>query len=82
MHIFTSACKALQFIHNNNVIHRDIKSMNIFLTKENIVKVGDFGISRQLSDDTLMVQSYSYGTPLYASPGKKNWSIFNRHRII
>jgi len=38
------------FMHTKNILHRDIKLMNLFLTKENIVKLGDFGISKELSD--------------------------------
>ena len=37
---------AFRHMHDNNVLHRDLKTANIFLTKENMVKVGDFGISK------------------------------------
>jgi NIMA (never in mitosis gene a)-related kinase len=32
-------------MHNKNILHRDIKSQNLFLTKENVLKLGDFGIA-------------------------------------
>jgi len=37
---------ALEYIHERNILHRDLKSKNIFLTKQEIIKIGDFGISR------------------------------------
>jgi len=39
-------CMALQYIHERHILHRDLKSQNIFLTKQEIIKIGDFGISR------------------------------------
>jgi NIMA (never in mitosis gene a)-related kinase len=36
---------AVLFMHNKNILHRDIKSQNLFLTKENVLKLGDFGIA-------------------------------------
>lgn len=33
-------------IHSKNILHRDIKTQNIFVTKEGMLKIGDFGISR------------------------------------
>ena len=39
-------CMALEYLHEHHVLHRDLKTKNIYLTKAEVVKVGDFGISR------------------------------------
>ena len=61
---FVQICSALKNVHVNNIIHRDIKSQNIFLTKTNIVKLGDFGVSRETDEFAKTV----VGTPYYLSP--------------
>jgi serine/threonine protein kinase len=60
-------CLGIQYLHNNNVIHRDIKAANIFLTKDNNIKLGDVGIVKILKS----TNNYAYtniGTPYYMSP--------------
>lgn len=57
----------LSYIHAKGIVHRDIKSLNLFLTDTGMVKLGDFGVSRQMSDKTFFLNSF-YGTPLYLSP--------------
>ncbi|CAD8105265.1 unnamed protein product [Paramecium sonneborni] len=58
---------ALQHLHENNIIHRDIKTLNVFLTKDKHVKLGDLGVSKIFNSDTAL-QGTRVGTPLYLSP--------------
>jgi NIMA (never in mitosis gene a)-related kinase len=64
---FVQIALALDFIHNRKVLHRDLKSQNVFLTKEGQIKLGDFGIARVLNRTVDFAQT-SIGTPLYMSP--------------
>ena len=45
---FTMTALAIKHLHDSRVIHRDIKIQNVFLTRDNVVKLGDFGISKTL----------------------------------
>jgi len=38
----------LQYMHEQNIMHRDLKTQNIFLTKSRVIKVGDLGIARHV----------------------------------
>ncbi len=67
MNWFVQICLALMYIHQRKVLHRDIKSSNIFLTGNNTVKLGDFGISRVLTN-SIQAANTVVGTPYYMSP--------------
>ena len=54
-------------MHSKYILHRDLKSQNIFLTNTGMVKLGDFGISKCL-DFTLAKARTIIGTPYYLSP--------------
>ncbi len=38
----------MQYVHGKHILHRDLKTANIFLTAAGAIKLGDFGISAQL----------------------------------
>jgi len=54
-------------MHSNNILHRDLKTLNIFLTKDNKIKLGDLGVAKILEDPENFVTS-KVGTPYYLSP--------------
>ena len=58
---------ALEHMHQKRIMHRDLKPANIFIGGDYQLKVGDLGLSRQLSSQTFEAFS-RVGTPLYMSP--------------
>jgi len=58
---------SLEYVHARRVIHRDIKTQNVFLTGNNTVKIGDFGISKVL-ETTCQNANTVVGTPYYMAP--------------
>jgi len=64
---FAQVAAAVACMHGQRVMHRDLKPANIFLTLDGTVKVGDLGLGRFLSDQTLEAHS-KVGTPLYMAP--------------
>ena len=67
LNLMVQICMGLKHMHDRKILHRDLKSANVFLTKAGLVKLGDFGISRVLSN-TLELASTAVGTPYYLSP--------------
>jgi eukaryotic-like serine/threonine-protein kinase len=72
--ILATVADALEYAHQQGVVHRDIKPANIMITKEQTVKVMDFGIAKMASSSKTQTDIV-LGTPTYMSPeqiaGKK-----------
>ncbi|XP_057608647.1 serine/threonine-protein kinase Nek3 isoform X3 [Chionomys nivalis] len=64
---FVQICLGVNHIHKKRVLHRDIKSKNVFLTQSGKVKLGDFGSARLLSSPMAFACTY-VGTPYYVPP--------------
>lgn len=64
---FVQVCFALKHVHDRKVLHRDIKTQNIFLMSTGQVKLGDFGIAKVLEFTEGMAKTM-VGTPYYLSP--------------
>ncbi len=61
-------CEGLKKAHENNIIHRDVKPANIFITKDGIVKILDFGLAKVKGQSHLTQYESTIGTTAYMSP--------------
>ena len=74
LRLFKDVCEAVQFAHQNLVVHRDLKSDNILVTGDGTPRLLDFGTAKLLSpstggpDSELTRQGFQSFTPQYASP--------------
>lgn len=67
IHVLHETLKGLEYIHDQNKIHRDLKSANILVTDTGGIKIADFGVSAQLSL-TIPERNSFMGTPYWMAP--------------
>lgn len=70
--LMLQTAKALEYLEQHKLIHRDVKPGNIYVTPDNLAKLGDFGLSRLVDDTAQTAEGYLLGTPHYISPEQAN----------
>merc|ERR1711988_926955 len=60
-------CMGMQYLHRRKILHRDLKSANLFVTEDGVLKIGDFGISKSLKPPEMFAKT-QIGSPYYVSP--------------
>ncbi|GIQ83556.1 hypothetical protein KIPB_004899 [Kipferlia bialata] len=66
--LFLQLCVGIRTLHKHHILHRDLKSANIFLSADkSMVKIGDLGVAKLLKQENSLAKT-SIGTPYYISP--------------
>jgi len=62
MNFFKQIAEGVAYIHSKELMHRDLKPKNIFITNDNIIKIGDFGLAKSVRDNLVHTKSNKHGT--------------------
>ncbi|OKL36136.1 serine/threonine-protein kinase [Domibacillus mangrovi] len=66
--IASKICMAIDYAHKKRIFHRDIKPLNVFISKYGFIKVGDFGLSRFFDEFTRTHTVSQFSSPSYSAP--------------
>ena len=64
---FIQICIGLEYLHSKQILHRDIKCLNIFLSNDDSIRIGDLGVAKILTNTAAFAQT-QVGSPYYLSP--------------
>ena len=64
----TQLCSALQHAHNHGILHRDLKPANLYISEAGELKLGDFGVARDLGEADITASGLTVGSHAYMSP--------------
>jgi serine/threonine protein kinase len=79
--IFRQIVKGLKYIHNNGIIHGDLSTGNVFLSN-GTVKIGDFGLAKEIAGTDDPIATRSYGNRLYLAPERSKHHICSKKSDI
>ncbi|HZJ89416.1 MAG TPA: protein kinase [Bacilli bacterium] len=66
--IVEQLCSAVSVAHQNGIIHRDIKPSNVYITRDGLIKLGDFGIARYQDSKRVTSNTNIVGSAHYLAP--------------
>lgn len=76
--IFKQILQGVKYIHNNNIIHCDLKLENIMITKQKQIKIIDFDLSKVSTNDGEYTADGIFGTMQYIAPESYDLQIYSR----
>lgn len=78
MSYFIDICEAIRYIHAKDIIHRDIKSPNVFLTQDDSAKLGDFGLCIHGKSIKSKTKHSTVGTDQYLAPELHKGKLYQK----